>query len=171
VRSLGGGLGVCLRDGGNASAWGKKNTERRRLSVRFKISFPAEFRTLSRLLSVFFFPQADAFPPSRKQKRGGRETHGSLLGADLDVLDVVRALAHVLELLVQDVRSLTPAPLPVRIPLIVTFHVGANRSASLTSRARCTTLKFQSACPIDAPWHGAHRYAGQRRPRPSSPRS
>lgn len=35
-----------------------------------------------------------------------RETHSSLLGADLDVLDVVRALAHVLELLVQDVRSL-----------------------------------------------------------------
>jgi hypothetical protein len=31
-------------------------------------------------------------------------------------------------------------------------------STSFTSQQ---LSKFQSACPIDAPWHGAHRYAGR----------
>ena len=48
-----------------------------------------------------------------------------------------------------------------------TLHL-RTMSTSFTSQQ---LSKFQSACPIDAPWHGAHRYAGQRRPRPSSPRS
>lgn len=34
----------------------------------------------------------------------GRRTHGGFLSANLDVLDVVRRLAGVLELLVNDVR-------------------------------------------------------------------
>ena len=34
------------------------------------------------------------------------DAHGSLLGADADALDVVRSLAHILQLLVQDARSL-----------------------------------------------------------------
>ena len=34
------------------------------------------------------------------------DAHGSLLGADADALDVVRSLAHSLQLLVQDARSL-----------------------------------------------------------------
>lgn len=50
VRSLDGGLGVCLRDGGNASAWGKKNTERRRLSVRNSAGNEILKRTFSMML-------------------------------------------------------------------------------------------------------------------------